>query len=370
MKASILFLVFISTLNVCKTAQPKLTTCKGNEECRVHTECNEFSNLTKKGRLTPAERSYFESKMCQIVNRELHVCCARKNAPTITVPRLSTSKFPTAPNCGFHVGDKIFGGEDTSIDEYPWIAQIMYRKPNNKIEGRCGGSLINERYVLSAAHCDRRITPGLKLTAVRLGDWDTRTNPDCQTFQNEVICNDPYVQINVVKIIVHPEYDSSSPSSPNDIMLLKLENDVKYTKWIQPICLPIDSSFRGMDFTKFTLEVAGFGRTENGTESDVKQILDLDGVETNRCANYYNTHFKAMITNKQICAGGEEGRDSCAGDSGGPLMRYGNFPNSKYPYYLLVGIVSFGPKYCGTKDAPGVYTKVSEYIDWINSNTN
>ncbi|XP_070505025.1 melanization protease 1-like isoform X1 [Chironomus tepperi] len=377
MKASILFLVLISTLSLCKTAQSKLATCTGNEECIIYTECDEFSKLSEKGHLTLVEREYVKSKTCKTVNNVLHLCCARRNVPTITVPRLSTTKFPTAPKCGNYVNDKIFGGEDTMIDEYPWIAQIMYSKPGKKIAksttftgSYCGGSLINERFVLSAAHCDRKGPGSWKITAVRLGDWDTRTNPDCETLQNEVICNDPYVQVNVIEIIVHPEYDSASSTSQNDIMLLKLENDVQYTKWIQPICLPLDSSFRGMDFTKFSLEVAGFGITENGTDSDVKQRLDLDGVENNRCANYYHARYKAMITNKQICAGGEEGRDSCKGDSGGPLMRYGNFPNSNFPYYVLVGIVSYGPRFCGTKDAPGVYTRVSEFIDWINSNAN
>ncbi|XP_070510033.1 serine protease easter-like [Chironomus tepperi] len=158
-----------------------------------------------------------------------------------------------------------------------------------------------------------------------------------------------------------------SKSQPNDILLLKLKNDVQFTKWIIPICLPLDSSVGGMDFTKLSLEVAGFGKTENSTASDVKQRLDLDGIDNSQCERHYQPK-NVNITSKQICAGGEEGRDSCNGDSGGPLMRYGNFPNSKYPYYLLVGIVSFGPKKCGTKDAPGVYTRVSEYIDWINSN--
>lgn len=81
--------------------------------------------------------------------------------------------------------------------------------------------------------------------------------------------------------------------------------------------------------------------------------------------------------------------DICSnGDSGGPLMKYGTYPNSKTSYYMLVGIVSFGPKNCGTKDIPGnyiltfwivlriliecqflgVYTRVSEYIDWISTN--
>ena len=70
------------------------------------------------------------------------------------------------------------------------------------------------------------------------------------------------------------------------------------------------------------------------------------------------------LTEKQICAGGEPGRDSCVGDSGSGLMRIlgidGGFPQS-----YLIGVVSFGPRRCGTKGVPGVYTRVNSYLDWI-----
>ncbi|CAG9806987.1 unnamed protein product [Chironomus riparius] len=397
MNPAILFLVIFSTLSLYTKAQRSYPACGDQEECTVHTACDEFKKLTVKGFLTKDERKYFSSKLCKNINHIYHVCCARKmdetrttvlslttestlqtepslqTEPTLqtehTQPTIPRSKLPTAPNCGFHIDNRIVGGVETSIEDYPWIAKILYLKSNNKTGSHCGGSLINERYVLSAAHCERRIPPSWKLTAVRLGDWDTRTNPDCQKFNNEELCNDPYVDVDVIEIIVHPEYIPLSPSQPNDIMMLKLKDTVEFSKWIKPICLPHDPSVGGIDFTKLSLEVAGFGKTDNATSSNVKMRLDVDGVDQERCTGYYGPK-SVSITSYQICAGGVEGRDSCNGDSGGPLMRSGSFPNTIYPHFLLVGIVSFGPKKCGTKDAPGVYTRVSEYIDWINSNIN
>jgi secreted trypsin-like serine protease len=78
-------------------------------------------------------------------------------------------------------------------------------------------------------------------------------------------------------------------------------------------------------------------------------------------------NFKStVLTEKQICAGGERGKDSCTGDSGGPLMR--NVHADKSSYWYLAGVVSFGSKKCGTEDFPAIYTKVSEYVDWVFDN--
>lgn len=85
--------------------------------------------------------------------------------------------------------------------------------------------------------------------------------------------------------------------------------------------------------------------------------------DQNRCASFFKPQ-KVTISPNQVCAGGEAGKDSCNGDSGGPLVR--SFENSNLFY--VEGVVSFGLRNCGTKGAPGVYTKVSEYLEWIRVN--
>ena len=72
-----------------------------------------------------------------------------------------------------------------------------------------------------------------------------------------------------------------------------------------------------------------------------------------------------VLTGSQICAGGEPGQDSCVGDSGSGLMREIKVAPSPFHQYHLIGVVSFGPRLCGTKGVPGVYSRVNSFLDWI-----
>lgn len=106
--------------------------------------------------------------------------------------------------------------------------------------------------------------------------------------------------------------------------------------------------------TSFT--VAGWG-TDNGVNILVKSEVQLPYVQLEKCQGKQDYE----ITKNQICAGGEKGKDSCKGDSGGPLM---------YEYkqlFYVVGVVSYGKSFCGLEGAPAVYTNVYEYIPWIES---
>lgn len=158
--------------------------------------------------------------------------------------------------------------------------------------------MINKRYVLTAAHCYRKIPKSWTLSKVRLGEWDQRTNPDCQEIENEVICNENYVEVPVAEVIVHPNYTSFRAAQYNDIALLKLEHDVAYTNWIKPICLPIDSEIRTMDVTSHTLEVAGFGLTETGFSSEVKKKVFLDGILQAHCQRSFAARGVKIFDNQ------------------------------------------------------------------------
>lgn len=98
--------------------------------------------------------------------------------------------------------------------------------------------------------------------------------------------------------------------------------------------------------------------------SNVKLQVWLPIVSSEDCSRIYEER-RVSIGNGQLCAGGVEGKDSCVGDSGGPLMSTGTSPRDGRTRYFIAGVVSFGPETCGTKDWPGVYTRVSYYTDWI-----
>ncbi|XP_063700511.1 serine protease easter-like [Culicoides brevitarsis] len=284
---------------------------------------------------------------------------------TPNIIQSSNLPVPGAGVCGIHLSDKIFGGTKIGIDEHPWMALLEYNDNGQNIFA-CGGVLISSRYVLTAAHCIRT-TPFLK--SVRLGEWNLKTEEDCDESGD---CSDPVQDIPIEQTISHIKYDSSDRNSLYDIALIRLIRPVQFTYFIKPICLPFDPELQkdtidvGKEFT-----VAGWGRTEKGTWSDIKLKLDVKGVDLQKCSQVYGNPLTPQLQRKlipeQICAGGELNKDSCGGDSGGPLMR--TWRDSKGKNYVFVaGIVSYGPTNCGQKGWPGVYTRVTSYLDWIQKN--
>ncbi|XP_063833966.1 phenoloxidase-activating enzyme-like [Ostrinia nubilalis] len=279
------------------------------------------------------------------------------------------SAFPPDPRtecCGLDGGadNKITGGSATNVDQYPWLTLIEYARSDNSIALLCGGALISSRYVLTAAHC---ITGSILKNGtpknVRLGEYDSsHTGPDCILVEGGgEDCTEGIVVLPIEKSIPHPEYNPITKR--NDIGLIRTQRAAPYTDFIRPICLPV------VDITvtpppNFKLWAAGWGAINSTVKkSSIKLHVDLPFVSQRECQpSYVKPGLKADLWNGQLCAGGEAGKDSCRGDSGGPLM----FENEKL--YDMLGVVSFGPSPCGKEDAPGVYTKVYAYVDWIREN--
>ncbi|KAF2899325.1 hypothetical protein ILUMI_06848 [Ignelater luminosus] len=281
------------------------------------------------------------------------VCCGSEAYP------LRTNLLPNRTVCGEQKGDiRIKGGEKTEIFEHPWMTLLgyVYTKDGSDAGFKCGGSVINNRYVLTAAHCVLTSSK-ISLNKVRLGEWRISTAEDCEggLFLN---CAYPVVDLKIEDKIVHPEFGRK-----NDIALLRLEKNIEYTIYIQPICLPVAESPDPM--AKSKMYVAGWGVTENGTSSDVKLKLKVPIFERNSC----NEKLRSIggVDLSEVCAGGEAGKDTCQGDSGGPLMReFGENLNAK-PKWFQEGVVSRGLS-CGTRGIPGIYTRVPYYMDWIIEN--
>lgn len=101
-----------------------------------------------------------------------------------------------------------------------------------------------------------------------------------------------------------------------------------------------------------------------GFKSNVLQKTSVNIISSKECRMLYSRYRR--ITEKQICAGGYLGRDSCAGDSGGPLKYVAEV--NGLPSYVQYGIVSYGPRHCGALGQPGVYTKILPYLEWILDN--
>ncbi|XP_055550368.1 CLIP domain-containing serine protease B4-like [Wyeomyia smithii] len=237
------------------------------------------------------------------------------------------------------------------------MALLKYRKANGEISFHCGGSVITNRYIVIAAHCIELIASYWQLVGVRLGEYDlSNAGPDCK----EGVCANVPVDVGIEKIIVHDSYASGLTAQYNDIALIRTDRIVTFSKFIHPICLPVDEPERSLNNVGKVATAAGWGRTKTGFMSNVKLKVDLNITETTKCLNLFRM-YNVKLRYKQLCAGGKRGEDTCAGDSGGPLMRL-----IKSNYYMF-GIVSFGPEACGTQGVPGVYTNVVQYLDWIES---
>lgn len=110
--------------------------------------------------------------------------------------------------------------------------------------------------------------------------------------------------------------------------------------------------------------MSGWGRTEDSYASSAKLKVEVPIVARSQCSSKFRV-ASVTISESQLCAGGERGKDSCTGDSGGPLMN--TFRNDSGQWYIE-GVVSFGSSRCGSEGWPGVYTKVGDYLNWIKEN--
>ncbi|KAL6425433.1 hypothetical protein ACFW04_009546 [Cataglyphis niger] len=269
---------------------------------------------------------------------------------------------PLLPSdCGRDLSQRIVGGERTELGEFPWMALLEYQKPNGRTTA-CGGVLINKRYILTAAHCikGKDLPSNWRLTSVRLGEYDTDTERDCvPDSEDSVVCADDTITVGVEEQIAHEEYRPLSRDQRYDIALLRLSRDVSFTNFIKPICLPSNTSLNGK------LVVAGWGKTETRSASNVKLKLSLPLADKDQCDQTYS-NAGVQLGYGQICAGGQKGKDSCRGDSGGPLMSVERIADGT-GRWAAVGVVSFGPSPCGMQGWPGVYTRVIDFVPWIVS---
>ncbi|XP_061397382.1 serine protease filzig [Musca vetustissima] len=243
---------------------------------------------------------------------------------------------------------RIVGGKGATFGAYPW--QVLVRESTWLglfTKNKCGGVLITNRYVITAAHCQ----PGFLASLVAvMGEFDISGDLESKRA----------VTKNVKRVIVHRQYDPAT--FENDIALLELESPVQFDTHIVPICMPPDNA----DFTGRMATVTGWGRLKyGGGVPSVLQEVQVPVIENSVCQEMFNTggHNKKIL-NSFLCAGYATGlKDSCEGDSGGPLVL--QRPDGRYE---LAGTVSHGIK-CAAPYLPGVYMRTTFYKPWLRSIT-
>ncbi|KOC59163.1 Proclotting enzyme, partial [Habropoda laboriosa] len=250
------------------------------------------------------------------------------------------SRNPERPRgCGttWKSRGKLVGGRPADPTEWPWMAAIL-RKDQIQY---CGGVLVTDRHVLTAAHCVFRFQP--RDIKVRLGEYDFESAEESRS-----------LDFAVSEILTHPYFDYSTYE--NDVALVKLHRPTIFDSYIWPVCLPPI----GQTFANKSAVVTGWGtKYYGGPVSAVLMEVDVPVWPQDKCVR----SFVQRISDTAMCAGGYEGgRDSCQGDSGGPLLH--QLGNGRW---VNIGIVSWGIR-CGEPGRPGIYTRVSSYLEWIFEN--
>jgi len=257
---------------------------------------------------------------------------------------------PSMPTCGMKP-QFIVGGTDAVAGSWPWAAILGKPLSGGGIEVWCGGSLIKNDVILTAAHCfDLPDDP----TIVRLGDTDITTTSDGQHQDIEI----------KGKAIIHPQYDPLTVK--NDIAILKLKKPVDFSKGgVGTVCLPNEYSGVGkIESLNRQPHIIGWGKLDDDLPtSDVLQEARVPIVATSSCKNSYSQGGIDIDGTSQICAGLGT-IDTCAGDSGGPMLSNELSPQNQF---AVIGITSFGVQ-CADTNFPGVYTRVDNYLDWIAEN--
>tara|TARA_Y100001968_G_scaffold333514_1_gene396831 strand:+ start:2068 stop:3342 length:1275 start_codon:yes stop_codon:yes gene_type:complete len=239
----------------------------------------------------------------------------------------------------------IVGGEDCDISEYPWQAAIY-------ADGYlCGASVIHQYWVITAAHCVEEGNQVIDAEDITVGVGSSSSYAGLFSAGGD--------EYTVEEVISHSGYNWSMN---NDIALLKLAEPIQFKDEVQPISIICsDQVNAGAQDVDVMTTITGWGDTEGTTSSTSLQYIEVPIVSPND-PGLGNININ---TNTQFFAGTiDGGMDSCQGDSGGPVA----VRNVEDTAWLLIGITSWGYG-CADAGYPGVYTKVSNYIDWINNNT-
>ncbi|XP_029296170.1 tissue-type plasminogen activator isoform X1 [Cottoperca gobio] len=243
---------------------------------------------------------------------------------------------------------RMFGGRESDITEQPWQAAInVYQARHRKHFHRCGGVLIDSCWVLSAAHCFEDNDKAEKLEVILGRTFRKQNSSSEQIFKVEKYWN-------------HEKFDNET--FDNDIALLKLKTDIGICAINSPEVLPACLPERGLVLPDWTeCEISGYGK-DSEFSAEFSERVKRGYVRLwpkERCVP--DVLSQRTITSNMLCAGDTRGLDdACKGDSGGPLVCRNN------DKMTLMGVISWGDG-CGQKDKPGVYTRVTHYIDWINS---
>ncbi|XP_032067447.1 transmembrane protease serine 12-like [Thamnophis elegans] len=238
--------------------------------------------------------------------------------------------------------NRIVGGRDAPLGAWPWQVSLQVYSLGVGYHHICGGVVITNNSLLTAAHCIKRWkSPEFWRAVFGLHHL---YHPQYYTRERQI-----------KRIIIHSHFNKETYE--NDIAVFIFKNPIKFNDYIQPICLFPSSLFLGNDTLCY---ITGWGTAdEKGEKKHILQEARVDIIPQSICNRY--DWYGGIVTTNMFCAGSASGAvDSCQGDSGGPLMCY----IQDVAQYYLVGITSFG-RGCGRPQNPGIYVRLDNYSNWL-----
>ncbi|KAI0216120.1 Ovochymase-1 [Lamellibrachia satsuma] len=238
----------------------------------------------------------------------------------------------------FSINSRIIGGDEATPHAWPWQISFVVRTENYK--GHiCGGTILSDRWVITAAHCVH-LFPYPWLYVAVVGEHNITTIESTQTTHE------------LEKIYVHPEYNNVTNN--NDLALLKMKKRIRFTREVSPVCLPDSDD----PLNYYDCMVTGWGKSNGTGDRTVLRELGVPLIDTETCNG--TTWYQGRVSHLMLCAGHETGgKDSCQGDSGGPLVCTGNTG-----VWKLIGVTSWGTG-CAERHRPGVYVRLTRFVGWI-----
>ncbi|XP_014209152.1 serine protease easter-like [Copidosoma floridanum] len=373
-KVSLVFVCSLFSLSIVTIVNSYESRCEDDMVCKRITECGNHIKHIKRLHLTSGIQHRnlllgpIQRLTCGFEGKIPKICCPSNDEHDVfeeSRAKTNLKNRSVQGGCGNFLWNRNLprDGGATDIFEFPWLALLQYKSPSGMKIG-CGGVLISDRHVLTAAHC---IHPpqNMKLTSVRLGEYDLGTDRDCidddpKESPNR-FCNDKPLELGIDAAIIHEGYDPlRGPSDFNplsyDIALLRLDRPVEFSDFVRPVCLP-DRKFA--DEGKYLASGWGALPSLDRPMFNLKRVFRVNFTNRSAC----NAIYRRSLQRDVVCAAAKKNNLNCIGDSGGPLMAV-----DSQSRMTVVGVYApAGDGSCRTKYIPNTYTDVRQYMDWILS---